>query len=106
MSVPRTWAASVWCITSHPTKPPTETHPHTKPKTRMHTQGGEKKVLAEVWSATALLKTLQLGHAHGPVMGDAWFGAFTWCVRCLWAVYVMCVTTYLDDAMYSQDRTL
>jgi hypothetical protein len=65
-----------WCITSHTTKPhPKPIHTNAKP----HTQGGEKKVLAEVWSATALLKTLQLGHAHGPVMGDAWFGALTWC---------------------------
>lgn len=41
-----------------------------------------------MWSATALLKTLQLGHAHGPVMGDAWFGAFTWCVAARVCSYV------------------
>ena len=57
----------------------TDANPHPKSSIKQGGGGGEKQVFAELWSATALLKTFQLAHAHGPVMGDSWFGAFTWC---------------------------
>ena len=38
----------------------------------------EKKIYAEVWGPSSLLKTFQLDQCHGKIMGDSWFGAFSW----------------------------